>query len=409
MGFRAIRSIVMHRPIVIFLAICACSHPPALDPQQRKQDSAAAIVALQGSRFEDAGREASAVLARDAHNSQAAAVRAITSYQAAAHKLVSELSAIIDRGEYMKVLDHEQGRAVWRDFATALDAVDKDLAVVAEDQSFSLELCLACWEHDWNRNGQIDDRDRKLFEVEFDGKGGELPEGDPRRRPTYRFDVGDAEWARAMVSFQRAFVEIVLAYRWNELDKLFSRRGSDAKRLVIHLGDADGVRRARKLILAGLEFSDRARAAYLAETDDDREWLPNPRQKNHPMPLEMDAQIYETWAKVTGDLRRMIESQEGLSIKEIAALLDKKLGLIAPDAYIDIGRMLGEPMDIVIGGGDEETTANLERVLRDLLGHGYQTSMKRSPLVGRLRLMMDEVDHGQDTFERKLRYLLWVN
>jgi hypothetical protein len=35
--------------------------------------------------------------------------------------------------------------------------------------------------------------------------------------------------------------------------------------------------------------------------------------------------------------------------------------------------------------------------------------MKRSPLVGRLRLMIDEVDHGQDTFERKLRYLLWVN
>jgi hypothetical protein len=399
----------MHRPIVIFLAIWACGHPPARDPQQRKQDSAAAIVALQGSHFEDAGREASAALGRDGHNSQAAAVRAITTYQAAGHKLVMELSAIIDRGEYMKVLDHEQGRAVWREFATALDAVDKDLAIVAEDQSFSLELCLACWEHDWNRNGRIDDRDRKLFEVEYDGKGGELPEGDPRRRPTYRFDVGDAHWARAMVSFQRAFVEIVLSYKWNELDKLFSRHGGADKRLVIHLGDAEGVKRARKLILAGLDFSDRARAAYLAETDDDREWLPNPRQKNHPMPLEMDAQIFETWANVTGDLRRMIESQEGLSIKEIAMLLDKKFGLVAPDAYIDIGRMLGEPTDIVIDGGVDETPAGIEKAFRGLFGHGYQTRMKRSPLVGRLRLMIDEVDHGQDTFERKLRYLLWVN
>src|SRR5262245_26305952 len=137
----------MHRPIVIFLAIWACGHPPARDPQQRRQDSAAAIVALQGSRFDDAGREASAALARDAHNSQAAAVRAITTYQAAGHKLVSELSAIIETGHYMKVLDHEQGRAVWREFATALETVDKDLAIVAEDQSFSLELCLACWEH----------------------------------------------------------------------------------------------------------------------------------------------------------------------------------------------------------------------------------------------------------------------
>jgi hypothetical protein len=399
----------MHRPIVIFLAIWACATPPARDPQQRKQDSAAAVVALQGSRFDDAGREATAALAKDAHNSQAAAVRAITTYQAAGHKLVSELQRIIDEGEYLKMLDHEQGRAVWREFATALDAVDKDLAVVAADQSFSLELCLACWEHDWNRNGQIDERDRKLFEVEYDGKGGQLAEGDPRRRPTYRFDVGDAEWARAMVSFQRAFVEIVLAYKWNELDKLFSRHGSADKRLVIHLGDAEGVKRARKLILAGLDFSDRARAAYLAETDDDREWLPNPRQKNHPMPLEMDAQIFDTWAKVTGDLRRTVSSEEGLSIKEIASLLDKKFGLLVPDAYIDIGRMLGEPTDIVIDGGVDESPAGIERAFRGLFGHGYQTGMKRSPLVGRLRVMVDEVDHGQDTFERKLRYLLWVN
>lgn len=400
----------MHRSIIVFLAICACGHPPVRDPQQRKQDSAAAVAALQGSRFEDAGREASAVLARDAHNSQAAAIRAITTYQAAGNKLVSDLSQIIDAGEYMKALDHEQGRVVWQAFATALESVDKDLAVVAEDQSFSLELCLACWEHDWNRNGRIDDRDRKLFEIEYDGKGGELPESDPRRRPTYRFDVGDAEWARAMVSFQRAFVDLVLAYRWNELDKLFSRHGSSDKRLVIRLGDADGVRRARKLILAGLDFSDRARGAYLAETDDDREWVPNPRQKNHPMPLEMDAQIFETWAKVTGDLHHMLSSEEGLSIKEIATLLDKQFGQIAPDAYIDVGRMLGEPTDIVLeGDADGETTENLEKIFRSLFGNGYQTKMQRSPLVGRLHTMVDEVDHGQDTFERKLRYLLWVN
>src|SRR5262245_34992800 len=211
----------MQRSIIIFLTIGACGHPTARDPQARARDSAAAVVALQGSRFEDADREATAALQRDAHNSQAAAVRAITVYQAAGHKLVTGLTQVIEAGDYKKLLDHEQGRAVWREFATALEAVDRDLAIVAEDPKFSLELCLACWEHDWNRNGRIDDRDRKLFEVEYDGKGGRLADDDPRRRPTYRFDVGDADWARAMVSFQRAFVEIVLAYRWNELDKLF--------------------------------------------------------------------------------------------------------------------------------------------------------------------------------------------
>ena len=29
--------------------------------------------------------------------------------------------------------------------------------------------------------------------------------------------------------------------------------------------------------------------AYLAETDDDREWVPNPKQQSHPMPLPVDA------------------------------------------------------------------------------------------------------------------------
>jgi hypothetical protein len=396
----------MRRSIIVFLAICGC-HAATRDPQARARDSAAAVVALQGSRFDDAGREATAALHRDAHNSQAAAVRAITTYQAAGHKLVTGLTELIETGDFKKVLDHEQGRAVWHEFATALEGVDRDLAIVAEDPSFSLELCLACWEHDWNRNGRVDDRDRKLFEVEYDGKGGQLADDDPRRRPTYRFDVGDADWARAMVSFQRAFVEIVLAYRWNELDKLLGRGD---KRIVIRLADAERVKHARKLIVAALEYSDRSRAAYLAETDDDREWLPNPRQKNHPMPLEITPQIYETWAKTTGDVRRMLASEEGLSIKELMALLDRKAGMLAPDAYIDFGRMLGEPTDIVIEGNTPaETPDGFVKILRGLFGHGYQAKMKPSPLVGRLRQMASEVDHGQDTFERKLRYLLWVN
>jgi hypothetical protein len=34
---------------------------------------------------------------------------------------------------------------------------------------------------------------------------------------------------------------------------------------------------------------------------------------------------------------------------------------------------------------------------------------KRSPLVGRLQRMKRELSMGNDTFERKLRYLLWLN
>jgi hypothetical protein len=282
--------------------------------------------------------------------------------------------------------------------------------VVAADPTFALELCIACWEHDWNRNGEIDDRDRRLMEIEYDGLGGEIPEGDPRRRPSFRFDVGDASWARAMLAYQRAGVELILAYRWSQLDLLLRGGGRGEPRMVIPLLDAARVKRARAHILAGADHADRCREAYLAETDDDREWVPNPRQKNHPIPLAVDAELYATWAAITGDLRHLVSSREGLSIRELAALVDDDLGRLAPDAYIDLGKLLGEPKELVIDLRDlSEKPAAVERLLRGLLGNGFQKSMKPSPLPARLRGMKQQLDRGEDTAEHKLRYLLWLN
>jgi hypothetical protein len=211
-----------------------------------------------------------------------------------------------------------------------------------------------------------------------------------------------------MTAFQRAGVELVLAYEWSDLAK-FKLFGRDPDQMVIHLVDAGRVRHARELVLQGLAFSDRSREEYLAETDDDREWVPNPRQKNHPMPLEVDQQLFDTWAGVTGDLRRLLDSEEGLSLRELAALLDRHGGAKFPDGYIDLGRMFREPKDIVLLSSRDESPEGLEKIFRDLFGNGYQTGMRGSPLVGRLKRMHDELDGGHDTFDRKLRYLLWLN
>jgi hypothetical protein len=47
--------------------------------------------------------------------------------------------------------------------------------------------------------------------------------------------------------------------------------------------------------------------------------------------------------------------------------------------------------------------------LRGLIGNGYQTKMRPSPLVARLRGMKDQLDRSEDSLDRKLRYLLWLN
>jgi hypothetical protein len=391
------------------LVLAACGGTAVAPPTPHPPSPAdqAAIAALQAGKFDDARTQASAVLARDARDARAAAVRAIATYQVAGNQIVTELAEVLDHGEALKYLDHERGRAAWRSFGDTLDAIDRDLAVVAADPSFSLELCLGCWEHDWNRNGQVDDRDRKLFEIEIDGKGEELPEADPRRRPTFRFDVGDADWARAMVAFQRAFVDLVLAYRWSELDK-FSIFGKPQP-LKFPLIDPGRVRHARKAILDGLGYAKRCHDEYLAETDDDREWVPNPRQKSHPVPLEVDTELYATWEAVITDVAALVHSEQGISIKELAGAVDHDGDKLMPAAFIDVGKLLGEPGDIVLDLGVDESPDGIEKALRALLGHGYALKMRASPLVGRLRHMKDQLERGEDSFGRKLRYLIWLN
>jgi hypothetical protein len=394
-----VAALVALAAVTILLLLGACGAPDVL-PHRETVDSAPAAAALRASKFDEAGRTAATLLREDPRSSRAAAVRAIATYQAAGHELVQHLELVLAEGASFKMLDHDKGRRAWATFLARLEEVDRDLAVVAADPGFSLELCLACWEHDWNRSGAVDARDRQLFEIEFDGKGGDLAESDPRRRPTYRFDVGDAEWARAMIAFQRAAVELVLAYQWNELDKLF---GED-RPLTIRIADKGRVRRARTLVLAGLAAAERCRRAYLAETDDDREWVPNPRQRSYAMPLEVDAGLYDTWQAVIGDVRRMLESEEGISLREVAALLGESATDL-PNIYVDLGAMLREPRDIIL----DFTSKDIDTIAKNLLGAGYKKSMKPSPLVPRLARMKTELARGEDTFERKLRYLLWLN
>ncbi len=108
----------------------------------------------------------------------------------------------------------------------------------------------------------------------------------------------------------------MLAYKWSALDQLLAS-AAQQQPLVIRLTEPARVKRARELVIAGLDHADRCREAYLAESDDEREWVPSPRQKSHPVPLEVDETLYQTWAGVTGDVRKMLRSEEALSLREL--------------------------------------------------------------------------------------------
>jgi hypothetical protein len=251
------------------------------------------------------------------------------------------------------------------------------------------------------------------MQIEQDAEGKPIPEDDPRRKPTFRLDRGDVAWARAFVSFQRAILDLVLAYDWAAVDAVLSaRRGRDIPDTVtLKLAHPERIAGAKARLLEALDRSEDSRVAYLAETDDDREWVPNPKQQSHPMPLPVDVALYETWGGVVGDLKSLVRGDEGLSVTEVAQLGDH-VWENPPRGYLDIGRMLSRPKDIVLHVRDLERlerSKDMEGTLASILGDTYVASMKASPLPGRLRRMKSEIDRREEPLERKLRYLFWIN
>lgn len=402
-------------PICAALALsgCSTSMPTAgASHPGRHAPATEAVQALRDGSFDEASRRSDALLASDSRNPQASLVRAIARYRSTMHQLSLDTRTVIFGGLESGGLNHRYIRSTLEQAEQDLASVDADLASAAADPTIALELCPACWEIDWNGNGRVDRRDKLLMQIEVDADGNPIPDADPRRMPTYRFDAGDVLWARAFVTFQRAAIDLLLAWDWTGVEPLLQRRGPKPDRIVIKLAHRDRFDRARELLLKGLEHSDASRRAYLAETDDDREWVPNPRQQNHPLPLPVDAALYDTWEGVVRDLRALVRGEEGLDLGEIAALDDDHHLRRAPRGYLDLGSMLSHPKDIVIDLDTLERAEHSEdadALLRSVFGGYYVRSMKRSPLPGRLVRMKGEVDRHQESLERKMRYLFWLN
>jgi hypothetical protein len=393
---------------VPFVLVLGCAAPSVT---QRRATAVPALDALRAGHFDDADKRADGDVRGDGGNSYARLVRAITRYKKSMHQLSLDVRTTVMGGIAAGQLNHKYMRGALEQAESDFAAVEEDLAAAASDPNIAIELCIACWEIDWNGNGRIDRGDRQLFQIERDENDEPIPEDDPRRKPTFRFDVGDVQWARAFVSFQRAFIDVLLAYDWSAIDAVIHDDHALRDGITIRLAHKDRIAQAKDRILEALDRSDDCRRAYLAETDDDREWVPNPRQKSHPMPLPVDQALYDTWEAVVGDLRRLVRGDEGLALADLASL-DRHPSRQAPQGFLDIGGMLSHPRDITLTANDLRALdrgRDIDSALASLLGDGYVRSMKASPLPKRLMRMKGEIDRNEERFERKLRYLLWLN
>jgi hypothetical protein len=390
--------------LLVGALLIGCASTPTPRTHAHRAEEDAAVGLLRAGRFDDATTAATQLLAVDAANPPAHAIAAITRFIRASHQLRMDFETMLAQAFRRGEVDHQYLRFAGERLDGEWAQVARDLEAAAADRDFALELCPACWQVDWNGNGRLDSRDARVLQIEVDADGNPLPDEDPRRTPTFRFDRGDLYWALALVDFLRASLDVVLTYRFPDLATL-----NRSDRLVLPLADRARIARAREEVLAGLAAAERARAEYLAETDDDREWVPNPRQKSHPLPLPVDDALYATWAALLGDARRLLESKEGLDVAQIAQLGDRQWRN-PPRGFIDLGKLFAEPHELVIRLSSlDHVERDAEPLLHDLFGSAYVASMKPTPLVGRLDRMKGEIERGSESFERKLRYLFWLN
>ncbi len=404
----------MVRVLVLLFLFSGCA--TGLSAARRAEldaDAQPALLALQGAQFDQAKTLAAESLQRNPDNARAAGIAAIAFYRQAVHDFVADAMTIASSFAASMLL---RGNIVNTDFLTfmleradkRLQNIDAALAVAEKDPGFSLDLCLACWNVDWNRSGEVDEVDQHLLEIELDASGKQLPDDDPRRRPTFRFDVADVAWLRAMVHFQRSALAFGSAY-----DPNITFASRNKEKLVLKLRDPKKLLAARDLALEGLTHAANCRTLVLAEVDDEREWLPHPRQKSHAMPLEVDDALFETWAGVLGDLERLLKGQEGVSVAELAQLDDHRTQM-PPGGFLDVDAFLTQPRDLIVGRSElkqlrRDDPGAISELLGRLLGPAYKSSLPPSPLIGRLQRMRKEIARGEDTIERKLRYLLWLN
>jgi hypothetical protein len=230
-------------------------------------------------------------------------------------------------------LTNEAFRQIVADFARDLALAEATLAAI-ESPDVKLPLHLGMYRLDFDGDGRATDEE-SLWRVFSRVSGRQITE-EIAARFVIGFDKGDVHWLRGYCHLLPALCEMFLAYDTRELHdhtaQLFfptakvrypflnraHRQESwhdwvlDAV-AFIHLSDLPLIEpqrmvKAHEHLLAVIEQSRASWAAILAETDDDHEWIPSPRQKNVAIPgTVMSQEMVDGWLATLDELEAILK------------------------------------------------------------------------------------------------------
>ncbi len=237
-------------------------------------------------------------------------------------------------------LDYEKMRDVFKKAVAGFGEADAVLARMGKAE-VKLPLAIGLARLDLNGDGKADEEER-LWRVLDATLGGNMIPQEQAERFIISFDRGDAAWLRGYCNLLSALLEFALAHDGKasfdvSAHMLFPNAGLPNAMLnqqglpsqdyfdpapiadavaAIHMMHWEVKEPERlKASLAHLEqvvaLSRESWGYILAETDDEAEWIPNPKQKNGVMPgMAVTDQTVAGWTATMGELDALLQGKK---------------------------------------------------------------------------------------------------
>ena len=262
------------------------------------------------------------------------------------------------------------------------------------------------WRIDWDGDGKINDTEKYLLWVPKRGVdafrspaafGNEAAYHEAQFvSPRIRLDRSDLLWAIAYANFFEGALNLLLSYEVN-LEKGFEVRLKDAARVT---------KVAYKNVLDGIKASAKLRETLLKETDDEDEWIPNPRQQKTSFPLLMDEQTFATWGELLGHMDKLFRGKTLLGgtpqSPEVRQVRDLSQGLCPPGEGIDVQSLFTKPVKSPLAEDGFKSRCRKPTAARPMTGLAKLMSESAQRNAGRT----PESFTGEWTI---LRHFYWVN
>lgn len=264
-----------------------------------------------------------------------------------------------------------------------------------------LKVTPAAWQVDLNNDGKLETWEQLFFAIPKRGEhafNASLPSNDPayyqqhyQAEAGFVVDQSDVLWALAYHQFAEGLMELLLAHQVNF---------QDAKNGLVELHDPAALQRAHQLMGAGLATSAALRRALLAESDDQQEWIPNPRQKDSVFPMELDQQTFDTWGQVLAELQPLWAGKTLLVVDAKAGGMLGQAAKLCPSGQgLNVAFMFQHPSRYPFSNEGMRTAC--------------QTVDQPLPPSGLANLINQAAERGRSNPQSPewqfVRYLYWVN